>query len=402
MVELLEIVEALFHEIIIGGGNYFITGGAGSGKSFFINMFTCMCNDMGIKVKVTASTWKAALLVSGMTIHSFLSLGKEVIYYKNLDELKGLSFLIIDEVSMLGSKQFGEVYKIIKANNPKLQLIVVGDFCQLPPVNDKYAFLSTEWQKYNFTNIELTKNTRQNDDEFIESLNQIRLGKKDGLDFINKHKSKEFFEDGPIICSRHTIIDRINDFYYKQLDGEEKVYSAIVPNPFIEQDKSEKSFEMKLKLKIGCKVIITANNYWQDYYNGMTGTVVDLNEDEITVKTEQGKIIRVVRHIFKDKLKKHEIKQFPILLAYAITIHKAQGQTVDKLNIIYDTLWEPGHLYTALSRCKDCNNIFVGQLDKETNFKKINEAVKEKRIMPEDLFTDPMVLDFYNKIHNVQ
>lgn len=432
------------------GKNVFITGGAGTGKSYVLKKFIAAARAKEKQVLVCAPTGIAARNIGGITIHRAFKLPIGIIEHsafnpktyrtqlgKQLDVIDATDIVVIDEVSMMRIDVFEYVAKIIqqeavkhKVRNPEtnklelkkhhIQLVVCGDFCQLPPIiggREKeiwekfwgtcngFAFLSPLWQ---FQTIKLTDIIRQKDYQFATALNKIRLGDESGLDFINSHRSKKEIKNAVSLCATNKEADNINedalraideDTYFYQLQRRGEVKSADISLPTL------------LMLKVGCKVILLENNAEEGYYNGEFATVVELhysNEDDsdsgsdravvklengrlATVKTRTVKIESYVTEERKDKdgkktkvLKKVEVgsySQLPMRLGYAITIHRSQGQTYDKVNLHLGGIFASGQLYVALSRCKSIENTYF-----------------HRKITQKQLYVDSTVKGFYERM----
>lgn len=393
MVNFSNIINRVFSE----KKNFFITGGAGTGKTLLINSITQKARELGSMVLLTASTGLASTHINGQTIHS-------VIFRVNnyLNKIKDADFLIIDEISMINQELFDKIFDIIKSVNEEIKIIVVGDFYQLPPVKTKdcldysFAFQSKEWMKADFEVIILEKSLRQNQDSvFSQCLSLIRVGDEKGIKYINQNKKNNYMDGAVAICDRKKNARYINSMKLKDLNGEIKYYKASNINWI---KNSTGYYEKELRLKKGCQVMITINDIDGEYVNGSIGTVESMEDEFITVFIkDRNESVDIYRHVFHEKDKQGnpiDVEQFPIILAYAVTVHKSQGLSLERVNIIYDSFWEPGQLYTALSRCKTVDNIFIGSLVKTEEGLKL----KSKEISIEDLKTNVKVCNFYNCI----
>ena len=202
--------------------------------------------------------------------------------------------------------------------------------------------------------------------------------------------------DGAVaICDTVKNARKINGMKLEKLNGETKCYGALNIDGI---KKTTGYYERDLKLKVGCQVMITINDIDGEYVNGTVGIVESLEDEVITVSIkDRDELVKIYRHSFYEKDRNGDlivVEQFPVILAYAVTVHKSQGLSLEKVNIIYDSFWEAGQLYTALSRCKTVNNIFIGSLvDTEEGLQ-----LKSKDISVDDLKTNGKVCSFYNRI----
>lgn len=404
------------------GKNVFISGDAGTGKSYVLKQIIA---ESPAGTVVCAPTGIAALNVDGVTIHRLLSLtpnsniiGEEPKMIPK--KLKKVRRVIVDEISMCRSDLFIWLSKCLKLvenkDNFHVQLIVCGDFCQLPPVVAKekekeyfaggkeYAFNTDEWKSWHFTNINLSEIVRQSNKRFAKALNEIRLGNPDGIDYIEAHSAKKYIKDAITVVTRNDDAEEINRIKLADLKGKTHTFECQKIGKVGKQDEPVPE---QIKLRENALIVFATNDTQGRFRNGSRGTVVGFNTDDpenplIQVKTEtqtfwlpqfswsiydykfvlekvKGKKKR------KRKLKKVEIGQyiqFPVKLGYAVTVHKSQGQTYDAANIVPDG-WASGLLYVALSRVRNVKNMFLKQ-----------------QIEPDMVYTDEAVIDFYKKIND--
>lgn len=422
--------------------NVFLSGEGGTGKSYVIDNFTDYLTKNGIKFVVCAPTGLAAMNVNGATLHRTFKLSTDLADPDiSLDNVLDAEVIIIDEISMCRRDIFQKIARaLIEFANPleelpieeeaklcrKKQLVVVGDFFQLPPVlgkNDKkiieqmkeqdeemgtdfykdfvnlkeelYAFQCEEWDAFNFKTVLLDEVVRQSDKEYIDNLNKIRRGDAEGLDFIKKQSSQEEIKDAIYLTSRNADADNLNQSNLDKIKSKEYLYRAEESGQVSEADKPVPSF---LKFKVGARVMsvvnISSKEDGTDIVNGLCGTVISLDDDTVTVRfddnqtytfekykwsvkgfekrkiNEDGKII--------EKMVMTEIgsyRQIPLKLSWAITVHKSQGQSYDAVNLDPDCFIE-GQLYVALSRAKDIKKLYLTKSIKE-DFLKTSNVVKK-------------------------
>lgn len=370
--------EAL--DILNTGCNAFITGGAGTGKSYLLRQYIAGVGNK--KVMLCAPTGIAAINIGGSTLHRVFFAPTGPISPGAYQEhpsaaLNRADIIVIDEISMCRLDLFEYVMRTIMNldASKKRQIIVVGDFYQLPPVstdNEKdflkkywdisdlrrgYAFQSPLWEELEFKGIVLTEVVRQDDKTFIDNLNMIRRGIPKAVDWFNENSAKDEIQDAIYLCGTNIEADRINSEYTKKLYAEGRAYHASIEGSINQDDKPT---DEVLELKLGMQVMTVANNEKEGYRNGTIGVVEALNDDNIDVRLSDGSLICVREkswdiydyEVVGDELEKKVVGRFtqlPVKIAYAITIHKSQGQTYDKVNIS-PKCFEDGQLYVALSR----------------------------------------------------
>ena len=375
------------------GKNIFIWGKGGTGKTYVLKKYIKELEDNGSKVLVTAPTGIAALQVGGVTMHSAFAIPIPA-YGRYADEIK-LSqvkaaciadVIIIEEIGMCRNDVFeffaGLMNRIKKELGKTPQIIVCGDFYQLPPVvtqtdaknlkkfgfdESGFCFTTIAWQKFKFKGIELTEVVRQSDEKLVKNLDKLRRGDKTCIPYFNKRVVKEVPEGVINICSTNQTVAMINDAYLSLIDAPRILYKAERTG----RTAAEYQAEENLVLKVGARVMFVVNDVIDNkYQNGSFGTVVDTKEKYCSVKLDlTNEIINVYPYEWKvyslkakgESIEKKEIgtyKQIPLKLAYAITMHKTQGQTYDKANITPNSFAD-GQLYVALSRIRTYEGIFL-------------------------------------------
>ncbi len=410
----------------------FLTGKAGTGKTTFLNEFVKKTKKKHI---VVAPTGIAAINAGGVTIHSMFglplrtflpttdridsSLANNIIdlqqhfkYRKDkLKLLREVEVLIIDEVSMLRADVLDMMdfsLRFIRRNNQRfggVQMLFIGDLYQLPPVvrdehvlkmfyNSPFFFDSLAIKEIPLLTIELTKVYRQTDQGFLEILNAIRDGDVANIDF--NHLNERYdpgFEAGEepyvYLCSHNKMADDINQEKLKDIKVSPKSYEAKLFGEFKENQFPNEQF---LELKVGAQVMFIRNDITGEkkYFNGKLGEISSLDENEVKVILEGSeREITVKREVWEqkkysldtDKNIKEEVlgsfEQFPIKLAWAVTIHKSQGLTFDKVIIDAGKSFTAGQVYVALSRCRTLEGIIL-----------------KSKITPEVIFKDNRILKF--------
>lgn len=392
-------------EILKSKENIFLTGAAGTGKSYLINYY----RKFNPRTPVVSSTGAAAVLVGGRTFHSFFGLGTMSENYEVIIENAKQNFhlsnrilrateIIVDEISMLSGKALDIANLICKAikNRPDLpfggiKLIVVGDFFQLPPVDPSqkeadWAFESFSWKEANFKSVQLTEFMRTKDMEFLKVLSRIRRGRitPEERDFLNRHKLRkgENFI-GARIFARKKMVQEYNEKSLKALGGSIQTFYTDYTGDDNSIAKLRKSVPVddELRLKEDALVMIRINDNSKDqlYVNGTMGYVIDANSSRIIIKTMSGVVINLKKHSFELKNGIGDVvataKNFPLTVAYAITIHKSQGATIDRALVELKGLWDSGQAYTALSRLSSSEGLRV--LDWNESSIKIDRKVVE-------------------------
>lgn len=372
--------------ILKSGQNVFLTGSAGTGKTYVLNAFIKHMNKYKIPIAVTASTGIAATHIKGQTIHSWVGMGikdqmsiKELHYLSSNKALKKkvekVKTLIIDEISMLHQKQLNLVDQILQhlRDNSKpfggIQVIFCGDFFQLPPVSkyqepgrDKFAFMSEAWVAADLKICYLTVQYRQSQNQLGEMLTEIRNGNptEKTTGFLDELVKQSNDLEPPIRLYTHNAdVDKINQKELDALDTPSKKFWATTrgKKELIDTLKKSVIVNEKLELKVGAKVMFVKNNPDKGYINGTLGVIKGYSDLGFPiVKTSRKKeIIATTEEWSIDNetgVSLASFIQIPLRLAWAITIHKSQGMTLDSAELDLRKTFEKGQGYVALSRLK--------------------------------------------------
>ena len=449
------------YNFIKQGKSVFITGGAGTGKSYILQQLKEYIPEL--KNNITSTTGISAININGATIHSWAGLGKIDFDYdklyskekrekqindkaenlaryakKNIKEkIRETKMIAIDEISMLSDDLFRllDLYfqKIRNSILPfgGIQMILIGDFCQLPPVINKddkspdlslhYAFFSESWENLNLTIISLkTFHRQKKDKEFAQHLNNLRLGKNideaekflsdciiyknnDDKNVIHVYQSNNEVKNHNNACLKQIEKDYFTkdarDYFVQPVENDGQINYEVIKDRTVKEtdyiyngeDQIEKDTKSakNLTLKICCKVMVIKNlDVEKGIANGSIGYISAVENDLIYVDFENIKNYPIKREefIYYNKYKKEYImrRQFPLMLAYAITIHKSQGLTVDKIvvdiNKTSPLYISPGQVYVAFSRVRT------------------KEGLKILKAFPKDkIKTDSDVRSFYEK-----
>lgn len=382
--------EAL--EILKSGKNVFLTGEPGSGKTHTIGLFTEWLREQGREYAVTASTGIAATHINGTTIHSWAGIGikretKNIdvnrfheIMVKNIQRAKTL---IIDEVSMLDATTIDLVDFVLRELRAgwgafgDIQIVFVGDFFQLPPVvtdstKTFFAFESDAWKKAAPVTCYLTEQHRQSDQVFLEILSSMRNGTTTpNHRKILMEKVIAASKDATILYTHNVDVDRVNDDELAKLGGETRTNRASVSGiPFLVERlmKSCLSPEM-LRLKVGARVMFTKNNFDVGYVNGTIGVVTRFRNGNPVVLTSWGEEIypEPERWTFEEYgITKASFTQIPLRLAWAITVHKSQGMSLDEAVVDLSKAFEYGQGYVAISRVRSLSGLTLTGLNDKT------------------------------------
>lgn len=435
-------LEAL--KILQSGANVFLTGEPGSGKSYTINLFKKWAENRGIYPAVTASTGIAATHIDGVTIHSWSGIGiKEIINQSDIrfimqkqyvvSRILEAKILIIDEISMINGQTLDNVDKVCREvrgfsnmearNQPfgGIQIIFVGDFFQLPPVskNNKavaFAFQSQAWLAASPEVCYLTEQHRQEDAEFLDILTGLRSGT-----LTKKHQARlakckrKAPKDITRLFTHNTDVDFVNAEELSKLKTEANTFymsTSVAHTSFafmIDILKKSCLSPEKLDLKIGAPVMFTRNDSQKDgsageYVNGTLGKVIGFDPLPI-VELKNGSVIHIAKlqewSIIEKGQTKASIRQVPLRLAWAITVHKCQGMSLDAATMDLRRAFEFGQGYVALSRVRSLAGLYLEGLnvkalemhptvvEKDGLFRKLSTMIKT-----EGLSTEPNISTF--------
>lgn len=379
---------------MLEGKSVFLTGAPGAGKTYVLNEFIYRATRAGKTVAVTASTGIAATHIGGTTIHSWSGLGiKDFISEWDRDRLaktdrlvkryNAADVLVIDEVSMLHGKRLdmvNEVAKLLRKNPAPfggLQVVLVGDLFQLPPVSRgsevvDFVHLSQAWQELDPAICYLTEQHRQVGDTLLDLLEAMRRGDVNEMHEMALQERLREQRPGDLVVTRlysHNMdVDAINKRHLQELTADSKVYTmqASGQAPKIEQLQKSVLAPENLELKIGAEVMFVANNFAQGFVNGTRGRVVDFADGMPVVGLPNGREVKVERHSWKldeDGKTRAEVAQLPLRLAWAITIHKSQGMSMDAAEIDLSRSFTPGMGYVALSRVRSMDGVYLAGIN---------------------------------------
>lgn len=385
--------QALY--IMSQGKSVFLTGSAGSGKTYVLNELVRRLKRQGMEVAVTASTGIAATHIGGSTIHSWSGLGiRDALTSQDENWLVNNSrlqkrynmtdVLVIDEVSMLHGARLdmvNQVCKLLREDERPfggLQVILTGDLFQLPPVNrtggpDDFVHLSQAWQELNPLICYLDTQYRQKDGALLSLLQGLRTN---SFDDIHEELLKErvgLKPDSDTVVTRlytHNInVDEINDRQLSVLAGDSEIYEmdSTGRSQNVEQLQKSVLAPQNLELKTGAEVMFVANNFAAGFANGTRGKVVEFSGDQPIVELHSsGRKINVEQHTWRqeeDGRERASVSQLPLRLAWAITIHKSQGMSLDAALIDLSKAFTYGMGYVALSRVRSMDGLYLAGIN---------------------------------------
>jgi ATP-dependent exoDNAse (exonuclease V) alpha subunit len=379
--------------LLKSGQNVFLTGSAGAGKTYTLNQYIHYLRARKVPVAITASTGIAATHMNGMTIHTWSGIGiKDSLDDDDLtwmferkylrDNLEKAEVLIIDEVSMLHGKQLDMVNQVLKffkqtsAPFGGLQVIVAGDFFQLPPVSknketnrEKFCFMSAAWQEAKFNICYLSEQHRQQNNALNQILNEIRVQKvsEQSIQHLQATRTQSLEADITRLFTHNVDVEQINQRHLASLEREQKVFMAEVKGneKLVQTLTANVRAPEKLVLKLGAKVMFVKNNMENGYINGTLGEVVGFVEEQgqllPKVKLRDGLRLIVAPETWSIENDGAKVlasyTQIPLCLAWAITVHKSQGMTLEAAEMDLSQTFEKGQGYVALSRLKSLEGL---------------------------------------------
>lgn len=376
-------------EILKTGANVFLTGEPGAGKTHVINKYIAWLEAAGLNVAVTASTGIAATHIGGMTIHAWSGIGiKDSLNPYDLENIasrekivkrmKGVQVLVIDEISMLDGKVVDMVDKVLKTVRQSeeafggVQVVFVGDFFQLPPVTRqgdmmRYAFESLAWQGLKPLTCYITEQYRQDDEMLLSLLSSIRRNEIEEDHYTLLQEQTEIAHEHiePTRLYTHNLdVDAVNSAKLAELPGPGKVFrmNGTGRKPLIEGLVKNCLSPEALTLKEDAMVMCTKNNFEAGYVNGTLARVVGFDEGLPIIETTDGMRITVkptTWEIVEDKKVLASIEQLPLRLAWAITVHKSQGMSLDAAEVDLSKAFVYGQGYVALSRVRTLDGLKV-------------------------------------------
>ncbi len=399
--------------------NIFLTGPAGTGKSYCINELIDFLDDVGHPYGKTATTGVAALNIGGTTIHSWAGIGlgdddgtdlldKVSSNKKATNRIKGAKLLIIDEISMAKAdlvEKIDIVCQFIRNSGAPfggLQVVFVGDMLQLPPVfnrmeEEMFAFDSEAWKSAGIKTVHLTEIVRQHDEPaFAAFLNEIRMGTAKNFDILEPCLTRVFPDDGikpvKLFCKNYDV-DAYNAAQLAKIEGPVKTYYSVDDGPTNWKQFFDKNCRAPnpLHLKVGAQVMLLTNLAIESkLINGSVGVVEKMYDDCVEVRFANGTF---PIEPFKWEMKQNEIdvfgqmkrvpiasrKQIPLKLAWSITVHKSQGATLDRAEVDASEAFACGQIYVALSRVRNLSSL------------------KLKRFSPTKITVSKKCIDFYRK-----
>lgn len=371
-----------------------VTGKAGVGKSTLLTEFVKQTKK---NVVVVAPTGIAAMNIGGQTIHSFFMFPPKMLDSYDIKKVyreiyTKVDMIVIDEISMVRADMLDAIDLFMRLNGKDsakpfggVQMIFFGDLYQLPPVVENemgvimqkiykspYFFDSKVMKNFDFEVINLTKVYRQTDLSFIELLDKVRLGNMDltALEIINAKASESKSKDSVVITPTNKVADFINNEELGKLAGKLHCYKAKTDGKF-KFGITNLPIDLDLNLKEDAKVIFVKNDTQGRWVNGTLGIVEQLGKNFVMVKLKDSSVV-TVQAVDWDKVRYEynystgritanvagKLTQLPLRLAWALTIHKVQGQTLDGVHInLSSGVWEFGHAYVALSRCRTIEGI---------------------------------------------
>lgn len=383
--------QALALEIMLSGESILLTGPAGSGKTFVLNQFVRIAKSEGKHVSVTATTGLAATHLGGTTIHSWAGIGindelpngfADHVSKGRREIIEKTDVLVIDEISMMHDFRLDMVDEACRLVRKKdkpfggIQIVMSGDFFQLPPINrgdsraGGFVVSSNVWRDLDPTICYLGEQHRQDDEDLLEILNAIRAGD------VRRHHAEKLLskidvvpKDNEMLTELHTVnvdVDKINQAKLEELEGDEIFYtqSTTGPEGYVQSLQKSVLAPATLRLKEGALVMAVKNALDRRFVNGSLGKVIDFEPgtEYPIVEFKSGRVVSMQPDTWElrdGEKKRASITQIPLRLAWAITVHKSQGMTLDAARIDLRKAFVDGMGYVALSRVKNIENLFL-------------------------------------------
>jgi ATP-dependent exoDNAse (exonuclease V) alpha subunit len=378
------------YDFVTNGKNLLLEGVPGGGKSYTLNHIVKWARSNGMYVGVTATTGSAGILIGGTTLHSYLGIGignkgakelAELIRIKKkfvYNRLINLEMLVIDEISMMDSVLIDMISELLciirKSNKPfgGVQMVLCGDLFQLPPINNRHFFKSKVWEKIDIETVELKESQRHKEDiEFIKILEELKFGKcsRETLETLKLTKNNTFPEGilPTILYTKNVDVDEMNN---EKLNGLLASGARSFDYKFSCSCEGAKAWAQSckipdsVKLCVGAQVVLTWNvDLANGLCNGARGVVEEVGTSGVYVRFTSGKVILIGSNTIENE-DHHKIWMcfMPLRLAYAITINKAQGMTLDCAIVVFDKYcgggqFMYGRAYTALSRVRNLKSV---------------------------------------------
>lgn len=400
-------------QILSSNKNFFITGGAGVGKSFLIKELEKVWITQGRCYVILAPTGVAAINIGGSTIHSFFGIGigsgtneqllKSCRIRGGTKKILPLEILIIDEISMVSAQLLESIDYICRAVRRcdevfgGMRVILTGDFLQLAPVNGSFAFNSFVWKELKLEVLQLNEAKRFNDLSYWKMLNRARVGNLKRKDVarlqecVQEYKKLDLTKtkiQPTILFSHKANVEEINTEKLNELPGPMHTYYSIDKTPDLKDCKTtlDALAPGLIKFKVGAQVMLTRNLSVEDCLcNGSRGVVVECREDAVEVLFMNGKTISIGIQTFEVEGKgfKATRMQIPLTCAWSIVIHKSQSLTLDYAVMdLGSSVFAPGQAYVALSRVKNYKSLLLSNFTEKSIFahpqaKKFYESLDE-------------------------